>query len=213
MGMLTDYCFLEVQATSLTWSMHTCVHGWTLAALNQTIDERQYWYAFDCVGALAKRESFQDLANIRLSDLTSHALRLEYVCRHESDVIGHVIPSRVDSAVHIAELSYQQVQLGAAEEMYMRALKGYEEALGPKHTSTLDTVNNLGNLYSDQGKLEEAEEMYMRASEGYATVEGDHEADISCLRDQLSVLRMDKSQPPLSIGSAPGTLAQVGPAV
>ena len=28
--------------------------------------------------------------------------------------------------------------------MYIRALQGYEEALGPKHTSTLETVNNLG---------------------------------------------------------------------
>ena len=28
--------------------------------------------------------------------------------------------------------------------MYIRALQGKEEALGPDHTSTLDTVNNLG---------------------------------------------------------------------
>jgi hypothetical protein len=42
--------------------------------------------------------------------------------------------------------------------MYIRALQGYEEALGPKHTSTLQTVNNQGNLYADQGKLAEVEE-------------------------------------------------------
>ncbi|KAF1813702.1 hypothetical protein P152DRAFT_472524 [Eremomyces bilateralis CBS 781.70] len=51
--------------------------------------------------------------------------------------------------------------------MYMRALQGYEEVLGPKHTSTLDTVNNLGLLYSDQGNLKESEEMYMRALQGF----------------------------------------------
>ena len=50
--------------------------------------------------------------------------------------------------------------------MYMRALQGYEEALGPKHISTLDTVNNLGNLYKNKGKLGEAEKMYMRALQG-----------------------------------------------
>jgi tetratricopeptide (TPR) repeat protein len=49
----------------------------------------------------------------------------------------------------------------------MRALQGYEEALGPNYTSTLDTVNNLGLLYADQGKLGEAEKMYMRAVQGY----------------------------------------------
>jgi hypothetical protein len=43
--------------------------------------------------------------------------------------------------------------------MYSRALQGYEEALGPKHTSTFDTVNNLGILYKNQGKLAEAEAM------------------------------------------------------
>jgi tetratricopeptide (TPR) repeat protein len=51
--------------------------------------------------------------------------------------------------------------------MYTRALQGWEEALGPKHTSTLDTVGNLGNLYADQGKLAEAEAMYTRALQGY----------------------------------------------
>jgi hypothetical protein len=41
--------------------------------------------------------------------------------------------------------------------MDMRALGGYEKALGPDHTPTLDTVNNLGILYRDQGKLDVVE--------------------------------------------------------
>jgi len=44
--------------------------------------------------------------------------------------------------------------------------KGYEEAFGPKHTSTVNTTNNLGMLYADQGKLAEAEAMYTRALQG-----------------------------------------------
>jgi tetratricopeptide (TPR) repeat protein len=54
-----------------------------------------------------------------------------------------------------------------AEQMYQRALQGYEKAWGPEHTSTLDTVNNLGLLYDDQGKLDEAEQIYQRALQGY----------------------------------------------
>ena len=50
--------------------------------------------------------------------------------------------------------------------MYERALRGYENVLGPNHTSTLDIVNNLGLLYSDQGKLKGAEAMYQRALAG-----------------------------------------------
>jgi tetratricopeptide (TPR) repeat protein len=51
--------------------------------------------------------------------------------------------------------------------MLVSALQGYEEALGPKHTSTLQTVGNLGILYMNQGKLAEAEAMYTRALQGY----------------------------------------------
>jgi tetratricopeptide (TPR) repeat protein len=53
------------------------------------------------------------------------------------------------------------------EGLYVRALKGYEEVWGPKHTSTLGTVNNLAGLYKNQGKMKEAEEMYVRALKGY----------------------------------------------
>jgi tetratricopeptide (TPR) repeat protein len=56
-----------------------------------------------------------------------------------------------------------QGKLTEAEEMYERALTGYEKALGLDHTSTLQTVNNLGNLYIHQGTLKEAEEMYYEA--------------------------------------------------
>ena len=73
--------------------------------------------------------------------------------------------------------------------MYTRALKGREEALGPKHTLTLDTVYNLGNLYYSIGRLAEAQKMYLRALEGYTDLEGDHESDISYLRAQLLELR------------------------
>ncbi|KAH8193566.1 hypothetical protein TruAng_012266 [Truncatella angustata] len=59
-----------------------------------------------------------------------------------------------------------------AEDMYLRALRGYENAWGPDHTSTLNEVNNLGNLYADQGKMQEAEEMYLRALRGYEKAVG-----------------------------------------
>jgi tetratricopeptide (TPR) repeat protein len=65
-------------------------------------------------------------------------------------------------------LLYQnQGKLAEAEEMYQRALKGYEKALGPDYIATLDTANNLGSLYQNQGKLAEAEEMYQQALKGY----------------------------------------------
>jgi Tfp pilus assembly protein PilF len=50
--------------------------------------------------------------------------------------------------------------------MYIRALQGKEEALGPGHISTLQTINNLGAFYKNQSKLAKAEKMYIRALQG-----------------------------------------------
>ncbi|KAK1811764.1 hypothetical protein LTR12_013861 [Friedmanniomyces endolithicus] len=58
-------------------------------------------------------------------------------------------------------------------------------------SSTLDTLNNLDLFYHQQGKLAEARRMYLRAAEGYEHAEGDHEAQICHLREQLLFLRMD----------------------
>ncbi|KAK4908241.1 hypothetical protein LTR49_022841 [Elasticomyces elasticus] len=77
--------------------------------------------------------------------------------------VGRNLPGELHVIAHFMQdwESSQEV-----ESLYVRALRGYEEAWGPKHTSTLSTVNNLGLLYADQGKMEEAEEMYVRALRG-----------------------------------------------
>ncbi|KAK4904287.1 hypothetical protein LTR49_026230 [Elasticomyces elasticus] len=100
--------------------------------------------------------------------------------------------STLDTVNNLGNLYKNQGKMKDAEEMYLRALTGYEETLGPKHTSTLDTVNNLGLLYADQGKVKDAEEMFARALEGYQDVEGDHEADIEYMQEQLETLRVGR---------------------
>ncbi|CAI7640791.1 unnamed protein product, partial [Penicillium viridicatum] len=85
-------------------------------------------------------------------------------------------------------------KLKEAEEMYQRALAGYEKALGPNHTSTLVTVNNLGNLFSDQGKLKEAEEMYQRALAGYEKALGPNHTSTLDTVNNLGVLYSDQGK-------------------
>ena len=60
-----------------------------------------------------------------------------------------------------------QDKLAEAEQMYERALRGYEEVLGPTNRSTLDMVDSLSSLYFKQDKLGEAEKMFERALRGY----------------------------------------------
>jgi Tfp pilus assembly protein PilF len=73
----------------------------------------------------------------------------------------------LDTVHNLGMIYADQGKLAKAEKIYIRALQGCEEALGPDHTSTLDTVNNLGTLYKTQGKLAKAEKMYIRALQGY----------------------------------------------
>ncbi|KAK6063795.1 NB-ARC and TPR domain-containing protein [Seiridium cupressi] len=89
-----------------------------------------------------------------------------------SQVLHH---SGVSALNNLAILYSDQGKLQEAEEMYMRALRGYENAWGPDHASLLDTMNNLANLYCDRGKLQEAEEMYLWALRGYWKAVGTEE--------------------------------------
>jgi tetratricopeptide (TPR) repeat protein len=169
MTTLTDYCFLEVQTATRSWSMHNCVHDWALAALNKVIDAQQYWYTFDCVSAYIDGVDWDSLGHLSHGRVAAHAARL---VRHQFRLMNGISPSRLAQGTNIAQLLQQQIRLTEAEEMYRRALAGYEKALGPDHTSTLDTVNKSGNLYAIQGKLGEAEKMYRRALAGYEKAPG-----------------------------------------
>jgi tetratricopeptide (TPR) repeat protein len=93
-----------------------------------------------------------NFANLSYSPLAAHATRLVQQRFCQNDVIYNIAPHQLHKALLIAKLLREQVLLLAAEQMYQRALAGYEKALRADHTLTLDTVNNLGNLYWDQGK-------------------------------------------------------------
>ncbi|KAK5690099.1 hypothetical protein LTR17_026065 [Elasticomyces elasticus] len=81
-----------------------------------------------------------------------------------------------------------------AEDMFVRALEGFDEMYGPKHCQTLKTVHRLGALYHDQGELLKARRMYTRVAEGYEHAEGEHEAAIHELREDLALLRKHELQ-------------------
>ncbi|KAF7502885.1 hypothetical protein GJ744_004954 [Endocarpon pusillum] len=144
------------------YSVHTCVHSWTLFVLNKEWDESLARLALTCVASKVRSKEADDWWLIQRR-LLQHAMRLQHsIVADELDCKG------MEWALYNLGLLYaDQGKLAEAEAMYTRALQGKEEALGPKHTSTLDTVNNLGNLYKNQGKLAEAEAMYTRALQGY----------------------------------------------
>lgn len=83
---------------------------------------------------------------------------------------GSSIPSFLhpsNGALLILPQSVHQGKMKEAEEMYLRALTGYEKTQGLEHTTTLDVVIHLGILYDNQDRMKEAEEMYLRVLTGY----------------------------------------------
>lgn len=42
MGRLVEHCLVEVQSTTQSYSVHDCVHDWTLGELNQVVDPQLY---------------------------------------------------------------------------------------------------------------------------------------------------------------------------
>jgi len=108
--------------------------------------------------------------------------------------VGPKHTSTLDTVYNLGLLYQAQGNLAKAEEMFVRAQEGYEAAVGPEHTSTLNAVCGLGLLYQAQGNLAKAEEMLLRALQGYKFVEGNHEARITFLEEQLSTFGTTNSE-------------------
>ncbi|RDW71000.1 putative nb-arc and tpr protein [Coleophoma cylindrospora] len=153
--------FLHQQAGSRGYSVHSCIHSWTVFVLNKEWDKSLARLALICVASevpSTNEKHWWLLQRRLLQHVTRQALFIE---GGEVDVDG------LHWVFHnLGDLYSDQSRLLEAEKMYIRALQALEEALGPDHTSTLNTVHNLGLLYADQGKLAEAEKMYIRALEG-----------------------------------------------
>ncbi|KAK5080183.1 hypothetical protein LTS08_008757 [Lithohypha guttulata] len=160
MRTLVDYCFVEVQSGTQTYTIHTCVHDWTLNGLNQQIESWSYWYAFDCVAESIVGERWEDLKHLPYAQFVPHAIRLAH--SKFAGAISEMEEDQISGAEDIAQLLHEQTQLNTAELILCSVLTYKKEALGPDHTSTLRTVHNLGNLYRGQGRLDEAEQMYSR---------------------------------------------------
>ncbi|KAJ5611784.1 hypothetical protein N7528_008889 [Penicillium herquei] len=168
MGVLTEYQFLEIHSESETWSMHNCVHDWTLAALNRTINRKYYRYALDCVDAAIDGIESNSYGHIAHSRLAGHAARLAHQRFLKVDKMFDPTIEYVDRVSQVSYLLQDQFQLAAAEQMLQQLIAGNSKgkALGSDHISILETFGNIGCLYLEQGRLDQAEQMLQRALTG-----------------------------------------------
>jgi hypothetical protein len=72
--------------------------------------------------------------------------------------------------------------------MYIRALQGYEDLLGPEHIVTLRTVSCLGILSWNQGNRAEAQRLFLRAHRGLAKALGPDHTSTLHITNNLGIL-------------------------
>jgi tetratricopeptide (TPR) repeat protein len=188
--VLCDYGLIEVDNSSKGqvvesqgYSMHSCVHAWTVHVVNQEWDVDMAEVAMECIGRHVPENNAQH------SWLTQRRL-----LRHLARCWGFIVNGRLDEdgkdwiLYNFGYVCSNQGQFDKAEKMYLRALQGKEKAWGPDHTSTLNTVHNLGNLYASLGRLDEAENTYLRALQGKEKAWGpDHTSTLDTVNN-LGVL-------------------------
>ena len=154
MRTLGEYCFVEHQAAQNSWSMYTCVHDWTIAVLNKIIDAQQYWYDFGCVAASINEDDWDSFGNISCARLAANATRLVQDHFHRKNWTDNIVSSRLDNASCMAKILGKQVQLVAAERMFLRAVAGYEKFGLPSMA-----YFSLGHRQSLQGEIDESEHL------------------------------------------------------
>ncbi|KAH8807443.1 hypothetical protein F5884DRAFT_899840 [Xylogone sp. PMI_703] len=169
-GLVHKEASLQQPSRSEGYGVHSCVHSWTIFVLNRECDESLVKLALRCVASKVTSTDVDKWWVVQRRIL-QHAARCEHLIMD-----GKVDIAGMEWALNNLGLLYSnQGKLAEAEKMYIRALQGYEKALGPDHISTLNTVNNLGSLYHNQDKLAEAKKMYIRALQGYEKALGpDH---------------------------------------
>ena len=165
-GLLLEYSFIDVKTESSSFSMHSVLHHWCFHT-NEENKATMSWLALIIVASAVPSETVlhYSLIQRRLLPHCDHVYSM--LQRYLQEVFNdrEYLPSLSRACHQLGLLYWSQGKMKEAEDMYLRALAGYEKAWGSEHT-TLHTVNNLGLLYWDQGKMKQAEDMYLRALAG-----------------------------------------------
>ncbi|KAG9747968.1 purine and uridine phosphorylase, partial [Aureobasidium melanogenum] len=192
LALLIKYSLVEGKTETASYAMHSVLHSWC-----RYLGESE-----------AERDSFHKLAVVVVGKtVPSRSMKEYWVLKRRLLPHGQAILAGVKSDAKaetdldviwtyqkLARMLRAQDRYTGAEEMYERALAGYEKALGSEHTSTLDTVNNLGNLYADQARLKDAEGMYERALAGSEKALGpEHTSTIDTVNN-LGLLYRDQGR-------------------
>jgi tetratricopeptide (TPR) repeat protein len=175
--LLSHYSLVDAKEDASSHSMHAVLHEWCCHLAEGSERSVLSRLAASIVARMIPDESEPEYWKLR-KRLLPHGSRVQRwmddECLEQPDgASGWVAQSWIYHFLGI--LFAHQGKPVEAEKLYLRALQGYEKALGAEHTIILHVVTSLGNLYQKQGKLVEAEKLYMRALQGYEkALDADH---------------------------------------
>jgi tetratricopeptide (TPR) repeat protein len=177
MRVLCGHGLVEANSPTGKWgtqssgySVHECVHSWMVHVLNKGANEDMSQLAMRGVAS-----------HIPSMDVPEYWLVQRRLLRHADQchtmlTKGQKLQNREWIPVALGVLYANQGRLDKAEDMYNRALQGYEKALRiPKvdtYPPALRTMENLGDLLWDAGQPEAAQKYYLRAEGGIRLVYG-----------------------------------------
>jgi tetratricopeptide (TPR) repeat protein len=188
-GVLAQYSLVNKTEGMSSFSIHAVVHEWSLYNIVDDGAREQL-----CVRAI--RMVAKSIPSLRDSGDLQAARKLLPHARMAAR--RHVQMREVaDLQLELHQVAYFMSDWESSQEvvsLYLRALRGKEEAWGAKHTSTLDTVNNLAGLYYNQGKMKEAEEMYLRALKGFKEAWGAKHTSTLNTVNNLGLLYADQGK-------------------
>lgn len=172
MRVLTNFCLVEPQYDTGSYSLHVCVHQWTLNNLNRVIDPALYWLAFECVYsnvAESSSHSSRNLSLVKYRRVVPHVTRL-VIGRFQSTAEDLVwLEKSFKSSGLVAELCRQQDEYKAAEQISRNCLHFCETKFGQHDIRTLVALSDLAYTYLHLEKLDQAQELLERSLAGHET--------------------------------------------
>lgn len=192
MQILVEYCFVEVNARTGSYNLHSCVHDWIYACLNEDVDPQKHAYAFNCVVNSVGRDKrlYSYLSNAKY---VPHALRLMY--GNFNNLFLELSCSDYYDAKAIVKLLKYQNQRRAAEKTMQQVLDTLSHRFEPHHEYIISAQHSLADVYRRLRKFSEAEEMYLRALAGSEAISGpDHIHTLRIVGD-LGYLYLEQGKP------------------
>ncbi|MCJ1313481.1 hypothetical protein MMC25_007159, partial [Agyrium rufum] len=183
--VLRDHGLVEVATPSQDliespgYSIHACVHSWTIHVLNQVWDREFAILAMKLIAShVPEYQSLRPWLTRRR--LLQHAIRGSYMVLN-----GLVLFEDVAWECSALGVLYSDHgKLAEAEQMYQWGLQGMEKLRGSEHIILLSTVNGLGMCFRDQGRFIEAEQTYQRALQGFEKALGsEHTSTLSTVNN------------------------------